>query len=136
MAVTHAAALRSDIAALVTGTATTWTSGTALKLILYTGTMPTNASTALAGNTAAATITAIAFGAPATGVATITASTADPSCVGGTISFWRLTKTDGTTAIIQGTAGTTGTDLIINSVTLSAGANVSLTGTNTYTSPA
>lgn len=134
-AITHATALRTDLANLVTGTTVTYAAGTAQKLIVYSGTMPTNAATALSGNTAIATITALAWGAAASGVATLSSSTADSNAVGGTASFFRVTKSDGTTCIFQGTVGTSGADLNLNSLTIAAGANVSLTGTNTYTAP-
>lgn len=133
-AVTHAVALRTDIANLVVGNATTIANGSSHKLILYSGTMPTNAGTALSGNTAVATISGITWGAAASGVATISASTADNGAVGGTATFFRLTKTDGTTVIIQGTVGTSGSDLNLNNTVINAGANVSLTS-GTYTAP-
>jgi hypothetical protein len=131
MAITHTTAVRTVLADAVVGASGQLATGGLLKL--YNGTPPANAQAALSGNTLLSTITGIAFGAAASGVSTVSASTADSSAVGGSgASFFRLTKTDGT-VILQGTAGTSGTDLILNSTTVAAGANVSLTGTNTYT---
>lgn len=140
-AVTHNNPVRKAVADLVVGNTTTadWNSGTAQKLILYSGTMPASATTALSGNTAISTLTAIAWTNPASssGVATVSGSTADSSAVGGTASFFRLYRTaavDTTDVIFQGTVGTSGCDLNLNSVTIAAGANVSLTS-GTYTAP-
>jgi hypothetical protein len=130
-AVTHATAVRTDLANLVIGNSTTWGAGPNQKLILYTGTMPANAAASLSGNTAASTITGISWGAASAGVTAIAGSTADTNAVGGAVTFFRLTKSDGTTVILQGTVGTSACDLNINNTTIPAGANVSLSGTYT-----
>lgn len=39
----------------------------------------------------------------------------------GTAAHWRLYASDGTTCHAQGTVGTSGTDMIVNSVTFTAG---------------
>lgn len=128
MAVTHSAAFRVDVANLKSNQSTTFTAGTATKLIIYSGTPPTNAATALSGNTAIATLTSLVYGTPNSTTAVMSLSaTADSSAVGGTAAFYRITKSDGTTAIEQGLCGTSGSDLNLNSLTIAAGANVSLT---------
>lgn len=131
---THVTALRTDFAGLATGAATTFAAGTNQKIIIYSGTMPANAAAALSGNTAIATITGVTWGAPAAGVATTTGSTADPAATGGTASFYRRMKTDGTTVIDQGACGTSAAELVLNSLTIAANANVSLNASGTYTS--
>jgi hypothetical protein len=139
-AVTHQNPVRKAVADLVVGVTSTsdWNSGSSHKLIIYSGTMPSTASTALSGNTAISTITAITWGtSSSSGVATASGSTADSNAVGGTASFFRLYRTaavDTTDVILQGTVGTSGCDLNINSTTISAGATVSLTS-GTYTAP-
>lgn len=141
-AVTHQNPVRKAIADLVVGNTSTadWNSGSSHKLILYSGTMPANASTALSGNTACATITGITWTNPASssGVATISGSTADSNAAGGTPTFARLYRTaaaDTADVIWQGTVGTSGTDITIaSSGTIAAGANVSITS-GTYTAP-
>jgi hypothetical protein len=134
MAVTHSTAFRVDVANLKSGQSTTFNAGSANKLILFTGTPPANAATALSGNTAAATLTSLVYGTPngSTGVMSLT-GTQDSNAVGGVVTFYRITKSDGTTAIEQGSAGTSGTDLVISSTTIAAGAAVSFTGSSTYT---
>jgi len=133
MSITHTTAVRTVLADAVVGAAGAL--GTSAKLVIYSGTPPANAQASLAGNTAIATITGISFGAASSGVSTISASTADSSAVGGTAAFFRLT-TSGNTAILQGLCATSGSDLNLNTLTIPAGASVSLTGSNTYTASA
>ena len=133
MSITHTTAVRTVLADAVVGAAGQL--GTSAKLVIYSGTPPANAQAALAGNTAIATITGISFGAAASGVSTISASTADSSAVGGTAAFFRLT-TSGNTVVLQGLCATSGSDLNLNTLTIPAGSTVSLTGTNTYTASA
>lgn len=45
----------------------------------------------------------------------------------GTATWFRLFKADGTTQVIDGTVGTTGTDLVLNTTTISVGVAVSVT---------
>lgn len=108
-------------------------------LIIYSGTEPTTASTALSGNTVLAQLTfnATAFGSPATDdqdatarKITANAITADSSAdASGTATFFRAYKSTGTTTadvVYQGTAGTSGQQLNLNDTSLIAGGNVSI----------
>lgn len=45
----------------------------------------------------------------------------------GTATWFRIFKADGTTQVIDGTVGTSGADLILNTTTISAGVAVSVT---------
>ena len=99
-------------------------------LRIYSGTKPATADTALSGNTLLAELTmnATAFGAAAAGVATANAITQDSAAdATGTASFFRLLKSDGTSVIVQGDCGTSGSDLNLASTSLSSGAPVSIT---------
>lgn len=99
-------------------------------LNIYSGTVPTNADTALAGNTLLAQLTMgnPAFGAAASAVLTANAITADSSADNtGTASFFRLMGSDSNNQVLlQGTCGTSSADMIFNSVAISSGANVSV----------
>lgn len=103
-------------------------------LRIYSGTEPTTADTALSGNTVLAelTLNATAFGAPGAGgggerVATANAITADSNAnATGTATFFRLFQSNGTTVVYQGTAGTSGQQLNLNSTDIIAGGNVSI----------
>lgn len=107
--------------------------GTSAQLKLYNGTQPTNPDTALAGNTLLVTLTcnATAFGAAASGVLTAGAITSGAGAAGAgagtTATFYRLFKSDGTTAVIDGTVGTTGSDLNLDNPNIAQNQNVSVT---------
>jgi hypothetical protein len=98
--------------------------GTALNsgyLRIYSGTKPTNADTALAGNTLLSTLRfgATAFGAPSAGAITANAITQDSSAAAtGTATFARCFQSDGTTAVCDLTVGTSGQDLNLNSLSI------------------
>lgn len=104
-------------------------------LRIYDGTPPADANAALSGNTLLASLpmSATAFAAAASGVATANAITADSSAdASGTATFFRVLETDGTTVVFQGTVGVSGAELNLNSVSIVAGGNVSVTSL-TYT---
>lgn len=105
------------------------------KLRIYSGTKPANADTALSGNTLLAelALSSTAFGSASNGVATANSITDDSSAnASGTASFFRVFKSDGTTAVFDGTVGTSGADLNLNSTSISSGATVSVSSL-TYT---
>jgi hypothetical protein len=135
VSVTHNTAVRTAIADAVCN-ATTGQLGASGKIVIYSGAAPVSASAILSGNVAIATITGLNFGNGASGVSTVTSSTADSNAVGGTASFFRVTTTAGVVTF-QGSAGASGSgaDMILSNSVISAGANVALTGSNTYTAP-
>ncbi len=95
---------------------------------LYTGTQPATPDTALSGNTLLATLTlgATAFGASSAGTKTANAITSGTAVATGTATFFRAFKSDDVTAVIDGSAGTSGTDMVLNSAAISSGATVSI----------
>lgn len=97
------------------------------KLRVYSGTRPTNADTALSGNTLLAELTmnATSF-TEAAGVLTANAITSDASAdANGTASFVRLFQSDGTTVVGDFSVGTSGAECIINTVSIVIAAVVS-----------
>lgn len=95
--------------------------------------VPADCDTAISDQTLLAELTLSnpAFGACADGtpggVGTADTITADSSAnATGTAAFFRGTKSDGT-CVIQGTVGTSGADLNLNSAAISSGASVSIT---------
>lgn len=110
--------------------------GTSGKILIYTGTQPANPGTAASG-TLLVTITAAAtFGTASAGVITISGTPLTAAAAaGGTAGWFRATKSDGTTGVIDGSAGTSGTDLILNTATISSGGNVSITSGTITVSP-
>ena len=102
----------------------------AATLRIYSGTAPINVDTALASNTLLAQLTMSdpSFGSAsdANPGATITASTITQDASAdatGTASFFRILDSNGT-AIVQGTVGTSGTELIVATTSFVAGAIV------------
>lgn len=96
---------------------------------VYDGTVPTDVSTALSGNTLLATCALSATSAPAAvgGVLTFNAISDDTSIdATGTATFYRTFKADGTTAVTQGTAGTSGESMTLANTSLVAGGTLSI----------
>lgn len=90
------------------------------KVKIYSGTPPANAQAGLSGNTLLAqpSFGATAFGAASGGVKTANAITSDTDAAAtGTATFYRATKSDGT-VVAQGTVGTSGADLNLNSTSI------------------
>lgn len=97
-------------------------------LRIYSGTKPANANTALSGNTLLAELrfAATAFPAAVAGLLTANAITADSSAdASGTASFFRALESDGTTVVMDGTVGTSGTNMIVPTTTITAAQTVS-----------
>lgn len=99
-------------------------------LRIYDGSQPATADTAIGAQVLLAELTmnATAFGAAVAGVATANAITSDAAAnATGTASWFRLVQSNGTTVICDGTVGTSGCDLNLNSVAISSGAAVAVT---------
>lgn len=97
---------------------------------IYAGVQPADASAAVtAANVIVATPTfptTNAFGAAAAGVITANTITSDSSAVGGTAAWFALCAATGA-RIADGSVGTSGSDLNLNSVTITTGAAVAIT---------
>lgn len=101
--------------------------GASAKLRIYNGAQPATggaATTLLAELTCNATFA----GAAAAGVLTLNAITSDSSAdATGTATWGRIVKSDGTTHVLDCTVGTSGTDIILNTVAIVILAQVSVT---------
>jgi hypothetical protein len=97
-------------------------------LRLYDGSQPaTPADAPGATLLAELTLNATAFQAAVNGQATANAITDDSSAnAGGTATWCRVLKSDGTTAIWDGSVGTATANVVLNSTSISAGARVSI----------
>lgn len=99
------------------------------KLKIYSGTQPATGDTALSGNTLLATLTfnATAFGAASGAIATANAITSETNAPNtGTATFARLFKSDGTTAVMDCSVGTSGADITLPTVSITAGDTVAI----------
>lgn len=105
-------------------------------LRIYSGSQPATPETAASGVLLAELrFNATAFGASASGVITAGAITADSTADNtGTAGYYRALKSDGTTALWDGSVSTSGADLNLNSVAIQSGAAVSISSL-TYTLP-
>lgn len=124
MAITYTTAVKNaQLDAIATTTSTSPT------LRIYDGTPPASANAALSSNTLLASLamTATPFGAASSGTLTAAAISNDASAdATGTASFFRILKSDGTTVICQGTVGTSGADLNLNTVSIVSGGPVAV----------
>lgn len=99
-------------------------------LRIFDGSQPATADTAVGAQTLLAELrfNATASGAAVAGVITFSAFTADTSAnASGTAAWFRALKSDGSSAVMDGSVGTATSDLILNSVAISSGAEVSVT---------
>jgi hypothetical protein len=107
-------------------------------LKVYGGSQPADSNTAVTSQTLLATLTlsATAFGSPSLSgsvpnrKATVTANTitGDSSAdATGTATWFRVLKSDGTTAVYDGSIGTTGCDLNLASTSIVMGQAVNVT---------
>jgi hypothetical protein len=105
-------------------------------LDIYSGTQPASPTTAITTQTLLALLTCSStFAAAASsGVLTANTITADSSAnASGTATWYRL-KTSGGTGVVDGTVGTTSSDLVLNTASIVSGGPVSVTSF-TYTAP-
>lgn len=99
------------------------------KLRIYSGTRPANVAAAITG-TLLAELTLNATFAPAasSGVLTANAITGDTSAdATGTATHFRIFQSNGTTAVIDGDVGTSGSDLNLTSTSIVATEPVNVT---------
>lgn len=121
MALAFSTAVRNAMLDGITSTA-----GASCKLRIYDGTRPATggaATTLLAELTCNATFAPSASG----GVLTLNAITSDTSAdATGTATWFRIVKSDGTTHILDGNVGTSGSDLNLNSTSIVATGTVAV----------
>jgi hypothetical protein len=72
-------------------------------------------------------LSATAFGAGASGVKTANAITSSAALATGTATWFRAFKSDDTTAVIDGSVGTSGADLNLNDVAITTSGTVAVT---------
>lgn len=105
----------------------TTAAGASALLRIYDGARPATGGTA---TTLLAELTCNATFAPAaaSGVLTLNAITADSSAnATGTATWFRIVQSNGTTHVMDGNVGTSGSDLNFNTVSIVAAASVSVT---------
>ena len=106
-------------------------------LLIYAGTQPTDANTAISTQVLLVTLPmATAFAAAASaGVLTLTTPTTTAVTGAGTqtATFFRMLNAASSATLFDGTVGTSGADLNFSTVSFSNGANISITAPFTIT---
>ena len=96
---------------------------------IYDGTQPAGPDTAVTSQNLLATLRLNATGIASVtaGVLTAGAIVSDTNATGGAgaATWFRILKSDNSTAVVDGTVGTSGTNCVIASTTIGAGATVS-----------
>jgi len=104
--------------------------GTSGILRIYSGSRPANVAAAITGTLLAECVcNASAFAAAASGGVLTANAIADDSSANatGTASHYRLFRSDGTTAVIDGDVSTSGADLNLDNTSITTGQVVSIT---------
>jgi len=95
--------------------------GTNAQIIIYTGTMPANVGTAPSGTLLVQFAgNATQFGTASGGVLTASAVANVNATGSGTAGYFRI-NTSGGTAVVQGTCGTSGADMILTNTSINSG---------------
>ena len=95
---------------------------------LYNGSQPANANTAISTQTLLVSLTITgSFGTDSNGTLTLGTVTDGTAVASGTSTFFRITKSDDSTVVMDGSVGTSGADLNLNTTTIASGQTVSIT---------
>lgn len=114
--------LREDIADAIVALL-----GSNATIKIYTGTKPAGPATAITGQTLLGTLTcASTFGTYATGVLTANSITQDSAADNTGTATWFRIATSGGTDLIDGTVGTSGSDLNLNTTSIVSGGPISI----------
>ncbi len=100
-------------------------------LYIRTGAAPTNPSDADSGTLLSThNFNSPAFGSPSTGTIAAAGVSSDTNvAASGTAAHWRA-KSSGGTVVAQGTAGTSGTEMILNTTSFVAGGTAAISSFN------
>ena len=94
---------------------------------IYAGSQPANANTAIVGQTLLVTLTVTgSFGTDSNGTITLSTVTNGTAVATGTASFFRITQSDNTTVVMDGSVATSDADLVLNNTSIATGQVVSI----------
>jgi hypothetical protein len=103
--------------------------GTGSIINIYQGTAPANANTGITTQTLLVSCPiAGVFGTDTDGTLSLGSVTTGTAVATGTASFFRVFKSDGTTVVMDGSVGTTGADLNLDTTTINITQSVNITG--------
>jgi hypothetical protein len=96
---------------------------------IYQGTAPANANTAITTQTLLVScVLAGAFGTDTDGTLTLGTVNNGTAVATGTAGFFRIFKSDGTTVVMDGSVGTTGADLNLDTTAINITQTVNISG--------
>ena len=94
---------------------------------IYAGSQPANANTAISGQTLLVTLTVTgSFGTDSNGTITLSSVANGTAVATGTASFFRITKSNGTTVVMDGSVDISDADLVLNNTSIATGQVVSI----------
>lgn len=95
---------------------------------IYEGTQPANANTAISGQTLLVSLTISgSFGTDSDGTITLSSVSNGTAVATGTAQFFRITKSDNSTVVMDGSVATSGADMNLNNTSINSGQTVSIT---------
>lgn len=101
--------------------------GSAAIIKIYDGTQPSNANTAITTQTLLVSLNITgSFGTDSNGTITLSTVTNGTAVATGTAQFFRITKSDGTTVVMDGSVGTASADMILNNTSIATSQVVSI----------
>ena len=101
--------------------------GTNAQIIIYSGTVPATVATAPSGTLLVQFAgDATAFGTATSGVLTASAVANATAAASGTAGYFRI-NTSASAAVVQGTCGTSGTDMILTNTNIASGQTIQFT---------
>lgn len=101
--------------------------GTGAIIKIYDGTQPSNANTAITSQTLLVSLSISgSFGTDSNGTITLSAVTNGTAVATGTAQFFRITQSNGTTVVMDGSVGTSSADMILNNTSIANGQTVSI----------
>jgi hypothetical protein len=94
---------------------------------IYAGAQPANANTAISGQTLLVTLTVTGtFGTDSNGTITLSSVANGTAVATNTATFFRITKSDATTVVMDGSVGISDADLVLNNTSIATGQVVSI----------
>ena len=94
---------------------------------IYAGSQPANANTAISGQTLLVTLTVTGtFGTDSNATITLSSVANGTAVATNTATFFRITKSDGTTVVMDGSVGISDADLVLNNTSIATGQVVSI----------
>jgi hypothetical protein len=101
--------------------------GSGALINIYAGSQPANANTAISGQTLLVTLAVSgSFGTDSNGTITLSTVTNGTAVATGTAAFFRITQSNGTTVVMDGSVATSDADLVLNNTSIATGQVVSI----------